>query len=115
MHFGVIFFNLREQQLEPIKFATNLRFEMRGQGPAVAGLKPRRGLVSMWLSAPFQALLSDRQVIQEQASVWGYRGPLSTAGIEICRDGRFHSDRGAFWSCGCEPRSKNGMATGDGA
>jgi choline dehydrogenase-like flavoprotein len=28
--------------------------------------------------------------------VWGYRGPLSTAGIEICRDGRFRSDRGAF-------------------
>ena len=29
--------------------------------------------------------------------VWGYRGPLSTAGIEICRDGRFpRGDRGAF-------------------
>jgi choline dehydrogenase-like flavoprotein len=28
--------------------------------------------------------------------VWGYRGPLSTAGIEICRDGKFRSDRGAF-------------------
>jgi choline dehydrogenase-like flavoprotein len=28
--------------------------------------------------------------------VWGYRGPLSTAGIEVCRDGRFRSDRGAF-------------------
>lgn len=28
--------------------------------------------------------------------VWGYRGPLSTAGIEICRDGQFRSDRGAF-------------------
>jgi choline dehydrogenase-like flavoprotein len=28
--------------------------------------------------------------------VWGYRGPLSTAGIEICRDGEFRSDRGAF-------------------
>jgi glucose dehydrogenase len=28
--------------------------------------------------------------------VWGYRGPLSTAGIEICRDGNFRSDRGAF-------------------
>jgi choline dehydrogenase-like flavoprotein len=28
--------------------------------------------------------------------VWGYRGPLSTAGIEICRDGTFRSDRGAF-------------------
>jgi len=28
--------------------------------------------------------------------VWGYRGPLSTAGIEICRDGAFRSERGAF-------------------
>jgi choline dehydrogenase-like flavoprotein len=28
--------------------------------------------------------------------VWGYRGPLSTAGIEICRDGEFRRDRGAF-------------------
>ena len=28
--------------------------------------------------------------------VWGYRGPLSTAGIEICRDGQFRHDRGAF-------------------
>jgi choline dehydrogenase-like flavoprotein len=28
--------------------------------------------------------------------VWGYRGPLSTAGIEICRDGGFRRDRGAF-------------------
>jgi YD repeat-containing protein len=28
--------------------------------------------------------------------VWGYRGPLSTAGIEVCRDGRFRGDRGAF-------------------
>jgi glucose dehydrogenase len=28
--------------------------------------------------------------------LWGYRGPLSTAGIEICRDGKFRSDRGAF-------------------
>jgi choline dehydrogenase-like flavoprotein len=28
--------------------------------------------------------------------VWGYRGPLSTAGIENCRDGKFRSDRGAF-------------------
>jgi choline dehydrogenase-like flavoprotein len=28
--------------------------------------------------------------------VWGYRGPLSTAGIEICRDGQFRYDRGAF-------------------
>jgi choline dehydrogenase-like flavoprotein len=28
--------------------------------------------------------------------VWGYRGPLSTAGIEICRDGKFRGDRGAF-------------------
>jgi choline dehydrogenase-like flavoprotein len=28
--------------------------------------------------------------------VWGYRGPLATAGIEICRDGKFRSDRGAF-------------------
>jgi glucose dehydrogenase len=28
--------------------------------------------------------------------VWGYRGPLSTAGIEVCRDGKFRSDRGAF-------------------
>jgi choline dehydrogenase-like flavoprotein len=28
--------------------------------------------------------------------VWGYRGPLSTAGIEICRDGQFRSERGAF-------------------
>ncbi len=28
--------------------------------------------------------------------VWGYRGPLSTAGIEICRDGKFRSERGAF-------------------
>src|SRR5215470_13690814 len=27
--------------------------------------------------------------------VWGYRGPLSTAGIEVCRDGRFRRDRGA--------------------
>jgi hypothetical protein len=36
---GLHSLNLRKQQLEPIKFATNLRFEMRGQGPAVAGLK----------------------------------------------------------------------------
>jgi glucose dehydrogenase len=28
--------------------------------------------------------------------VWGYRGPLSTAGIEVCRDGGFRRDRGAF-------------------
>jgi choline dehydrogenase-like flavoprotein len=28
--------------------------------------------------------------------VWGYRGPLSTAGIEVCRDGQFRSERGAF-------------------
>jgi choline dehydrogenase-like flavoprotein len=28
--------------------------------------------------------------------VWGYRGPLSTAGIEIARDGQFRRDRGAF-------------------
>jgi choline dehydrogenase-like flavoprotein len=28
--------------------------------------------------------------------VWGYRGPLSTAGIEVCRDGRFRRERGAF-------------------
>src|SRR5262249_60158756 len=28
--------------------------------------------------------------------VWGYRGPLSTAGIEACRDGQFRRDRGAF-------------------
>jgi len=28
--------------------------------------------------------------------VWGYRGPLSTAGIEVCRDGKFRSERGAF-------------------
>jgi choline dehydrogenase-like flavoprotein len=28
--------------------------------------------------------------------VWGYRGPLATAGIEICRDGEFRRERGAF-------------------
>jgi choline dehydrogenase-like flavoprotein len=28
--------------------------------------------------------------------VWGYRGPLSTAGIEVCRDGQFRRKRGAF-------------------
>jgi choline dehydrogenase-like flavoprotein len=28
--------------------------------------------------------------------VWGYRGPLATAGIEVCRDGDFRRDRGAF-------------------
>jgi glucose dehydrogenase len=28
--------------------------------------------------------------------VWGYRGPLSTAGIEVCRDGDFRRTRGAF-------------------
>jgi glucose dehydrogenase len=28
--------------------------------------------------------------------VWGYRGPLSTGGIEVCRDGEFRRDRGAF-------------------
>jgi choline dehydrogenase-like flavoprotein len=28
--------------------------------------------------------------------VWGYRGPLSTAGIEVCRDGKFRGERGAF-------------------
>jgi choline dehydrogenase-like flavoprotein len=28
--------------------------------------------------------------------VWGYRGPLATAGIEVCRDGNFRRDRGAF-------------------
>ena len=28
--------------------------------------------------------------------VWGYRGPLSTAGIESARDGAFRRDRGAF-------------------
>jgi choline dehydrogenase-like flavoprotein len=28
--------------------------------------------------------------------VWGYRGPLSTAGIESARDGGFRRDRGAF-------------------
>ena len=31
-----------------------------------------------------------------QQPVWGYRGPLSTAGIEVCRDGEFRRDRGAF-------------------
>jgi choline dehydrogenase-like flavoprotein len=31
-----------------------------------------------------------------QNPVWGYRGPLSTAGIEVCRDGEFRRDRGAF-------------------
>ena len=36
---GLHSLDLRDKQLEPIKFATNLRFEMRGQGPAVAGLK----------------------------------------------------------------------------
>src|SRR5262245_28746085 len=30
------------------------------------------------------------------APVWGYRGPLSTAGIEVCRDGGFRRERGAF-------------------
>lgn len=30
------------------------------------------------------------------APVWGYRGPLATAGIEICRDGEFRRGRGAF-------------------
>jgi glucose dehydrogenase len=29
-------------------------------------------------------------------SVWGYRGPLSTSGVEVCRDGDFRRDRGAF-------------------
>lgn len=28
--------------------------------------------------------------------VWGYRGPLSTSGIEIARDGEFRRERGAF-------------------
>jgi choline dehydrogenase-like flavoprotein len=28
--------------------------------------------------------------------VWGYRGPLSTGGIEVCRDGDFRKDRAAF-------------------
>lgn len=28
--------------------------------------------------------------------VWGYRGPLATSGIEVCRDGNFRRDRGAF-------------------
>ena len=28
--------------------------------------------------------------------IWGYRGPLSTSGIEICRDGEFRRYRGAF-------------------
>jgi choline dehydrogenase-like flavoprotein len=28
--------------------------------------------------------------------VWGYRGPLATAGIEIARDGEFRRERGAF-------------------
>lgn len=28
--------------------------------------------------------------------VWGYRGPLATAGIEVCRDGEFRRERGAF-------------------
>ena len=32
----------------------------------------------------------------EKQPVWGYRGPLSTSGIEICRDGDFRKDRGAF-------------------
>ena len=36
---GLHSLDLRKQQLEPIKFATNLRFEMQGQGPAVAGLQ----------------------------------------------------------------------------
>jgi choline dehydrogenase-like flavoprotein len=35
-------------------------------------------------------------LMPEHKPVWGYRGPLSTAGIEICRDGRFRGDRGAF-------------------
>jgi len=28
--------------------------------------------------------------------VWGYRGPLSTGGVEIARDGKFRGERGAF-------------------
>jgi choline dehydrogenase-like flavoprotein len=28
--------------------------------------------------------------------IWGYRGPLATAGIEVCRDGDFRRTRGAF-------------------
>ena len=28
--------------------------------------------------------------------VWGYRGPLSTAGVEVCRDGEFRRERAAF-------------------
>jgi len=28
--------------------------------------------------------------------VWGERWTSSTAGIEVCRDGRFRRDRGAF-------------------
>lgn len=30
------------------------------------------------------------------AQVWGYRGPLSTSGIEMARDGEFRRARGAF-------------------
>jgi len=56
------------------------------------GVANRRGLVGKHLmDHPLYlawALMPD--------PVWGYRGPLSTAGIEICRDGEFRRDRGAF-------------------
>jgi choline dehydrogenase-like flavoprotein len=35
-------------------------------------------------------------LMPEGQPVWGYRGPLSTAGIEICRDGDFRKNHGAF-------------------
>jgi hypothetical protein len=59
---GLRSLNLREQQLEPIKFATNLRFEIRGQGPAVAGLKRIQPLppitTHMWTAPSSQELLA---------------------------------------------------------
>jgi choline dehydrogenase-like flavoprotein len=35
-------------------------------------------------------------LMPEGQPVWGYRGPLSTAGIEVCRDGDFRKNHGAF-------------------
>ena len=49
---GLHSLDLLEQQFEPIKFSTNLGFEMLGQSTAIASLKrfqPRPPIATQWL------------------------------------------------------------------
>ncbi len=64
----------------------------KNNGRTPRGVANKRGFIGKYLmDHPLYlawALMPDQ--------VWGYRGPLSTAGIEVCRDGEFRRDRGAF-------------------